>query len=209
MNLTFDNRHGPCRHHFAQIVRGCAVRVHNHFKWRFQDELPADNAIFQQGDTNSRQQVQDAHCALAFVLRIGGGDDTHGAFAFRLLSLFLRVGAFDVLQQQVGDPLRLRGIYFCIGLAKILGKNPYTEKFFSLVGKESFHIMALHFLGFKIVDRIYSSVYGITDAEKIGKFPHSDYGLHISYVIAGVLIPLCLITLLRKVQKYGHFVKEM
>ena len=47
------------------------------------------------------------------------------------------------------------------------------------------------------------------DAEKIGKFPHSDYGLHISYVIAGVLIPLCLITLLRKVQKYGHFVKEM
>ena len=103
----------------------------------------------------------------------------------------------------------LLGIYFCIGLAKILGKNPYTEKFFSLVGKESFHIMALHFLGFKIVDRIYSSVYGITDAEKIGKFPHSDYGLHISYVIAGVLIPLCMITLLRKVQKYGHFVKEM
>ena len=26
-----------------------------------------------------------------------------------LLALFLRVGAFDVLQQQVGDPLRLRG----------------------------------------------------------------------------------------------------
>ena len=49
----------------------------------------------------------------------------------------------------------------------------------------------------------------VSDAEKIGKFPHSDYGLHISYVIAGVLIPLCLITLLRKVQKYGHFVKEM
>ena len=65
--------------------------------------------LFQQGDTDSRQQVQDAHCALAFVLRIGGGDDTHGAFAFRVLSLFLRVGAFDVLQQQVGDPLRLRG----------------------------------------------------------------------------------------------------
>ena len=105
--------------------------------------------------------------------------------------------------------MTLLGIYFCIGLAKILGKNPYTEKFFSLVGKESFHIMALHFLGFKIVDRIYSLVYGITDAEKIGKFPHSDYGLHISYVIAGVLIPLCLITLLRKVQKYGHFVKKM
>ena len=49
----------------------------------------------------------------------------------------------------------------------------------------------------------------VSDAEKIGKFPHSDYSLHISYVIAGVLIPLCLITLVRKIQKYGHFVKEM
>ena len=115
----------------------------------------------------------------------------------------------QILHPVLFYPVTLLGIYFCIGLAKILGKNPYTEKFFSLVGKESFHIMALHFLGFKIVDRIYSAVYGITDAEKIGKFPHSDYGLHISYVIAGVLIPLCLITLLRKVQKYGHFVKEM
>ena len=82
---------------------------YNPFEDRGCDEQRILRAIFQQGDTNSRQQVQDAHCALAFVLRIGGGDDTHGAFAFRVLSLFLRVGAFDVLQQQVGDPLRLRG----------------------------------------------------------------------------------------------------
>ena len=74
----------------------------------------------------------------------------------------------QILHPVLFYPVTLLGIYFCIGLAKILGKNPYTEKFFSLVGKESFHIMALHFLGFKIVDRIYSSVYGITDAEKIG-----------------------------------------
>ena len=108
---------------------------------------------------------------------------------------------------QIGISVKL--YLFFIKHALALPCYLVTEIFFSLVGKESFHIMALHFLGFKIVDRIYSSVYGITDAEKIGKFPHSDYGLHISYVIAGVLIPLCLITLLRKVQKYGHFVKKM
>ena len=76
----------------------------------------------------------------------------------------------QILHPALFYPVTLLGIYFCMGLAKMLSRNPYTEKFFSMVGKESFHIMALHFLGFKIVDRIYSAVYGITDAEKIGNF---------------------------------------
>ena len=76
----------------------------------------------------------------------------------------------QILHPALFYPVTLLGIYFCMGLAKMLSRNPYTEKFFSMVGKESFHIMALHFLGFKIVDRIYSAVYGITDAEKLENF---------------------------------------
>ena len=115
----------------------------------------------------------------------------------------------QILHPVLFYPVTLLGIYFCIGLAKILGKNPYTENFSHWSEKKAFTLWHCIFLDLRSWIVFIQQCMALQMLKKIGKFPHSDYSLHISYVIAGVLIPLCLITLVRKIQKYGHFVKEM
>lgn len=95
-------------------------------------------------------------------------------------------------------PVTLMGIYFCLSLAKVLNHFTITRKIFSLVGKNSFHIMALHFLGIKIVDLIYGNIIN-AEPSVIEGYPHG-FNLWFVYWIFGILIPLFLVISIRKIR---------
>ena len=83
------------------------------------------------------------------------------------------------------------GIVFCLTLAKFLIKIPIIKNIFSIIGKHSFAIMALHFVFIKSVDVIYSYFINETRPEIIGKWITSyPNKLFIAYLIAGTLIPV-------------------
>lgn len=88
-------------------------------------------------------------------------------------------------------PVTLAGIYFCMGLAKILNKYRITQKFFQYVGKNSFHIMALHFLMFKLVDLLLG-IYKHETYDVIEKLPHAFECWPVYYAV-GVLGPILLV----------------
>ena len=81
------------------------------------------------------------------------------------------------------------GIYLCCYVAKCLQKIPKAGKTAALLGKYSFDIMALHFLVFKLCDRIYAQII-LEPAENQGGFPHSYPELHVVYLILGVILPV-------------------
>ena len=62
--------------------------------------------------------------------------------------------------------------------AKIINSVDVLKKIFAFIGRESFHIMALHFVGFKIL----SSIYVLTGGQ--------DYNLMAFYILPE--IPLFL-----------------
>lgn len=92
-------------------------------------------------------------------------------------------------------PVTLVGIYFCFALVKLLN-NKYTCKLFSIIGKNSFHIMALHFLVFKIVDVFYAKVNNITDYNIVSVYPCA-FNLTVMYLILGISLPIIFMYILR------------
>lgn len=72
----------------------------------------------------------------------------------------------------------LAGTFFTVLAAKIISSVNVLKKIFAFIGRESFHIMALHFIGFKIL----SSIYVLTGGQ--------DYNLMAFYILPE--IPLFL-----------------
>ena len=89
------------------------------------------------------------------------------------------------------------GIYLCCYGAKCLEKIPKAGKAAALLGKYSFDIMALHFLVFKLCDRIYARII-LEPAENQGGFPHSYPELHILYLVLGAVLPVLFAMAARK-----------
>lgn len=123
------------------------------------------------------------------------------SFIFIVIILKLNIGIIElsvnsIINQELFYPVTIAGIYFCIGLANIINKCKLTETIFAKMGKNSFHIMALHFCGFKIVDYIYARMNEITDTVQTGRFPHSEFGLHWTYVIFSIIFSLIIVKLL-------------
>ena len=88
--------------------------------------------------------------------------------------------------------ISITGIYFCLSLAKFIMQNKFIEDRMADIGKNSFHIMALHFLFIKIIDIIYCMIKGINDYSVITKFPNS-FELWYLYIPFGVILPVLLI----------------
>jgi fucose 4-O-acetylase-like acetyltransferase len=93
------------------------------------------------------------------------------------------------------------GIYFCLSLAKVLSKLKNISKSISIIGKNSLHIMALHFLIFKIIDVLYSKINNINNTSLISNFPKS-YSLCYLYIPLGVIIPIVIINIANKMKNY-------
>ncbi len=86
------------------------------------------------------------------------------------------------------------GIYFCFSLAKVINKNKIISNLFSIIGKNSLHIMALHFLIIKLIDLIYSKIHLITETNIITKFPYA-FDIWYFYIPIAVLVPVVIINL--------------
>lgn len=83
------------------------------------------------------------------------------------------------------------GIYLCCYAAKCLEKIPMAGRAAALAGRYSFDIMALHFLVFKTIDRIYGQIIK-EPIKNQGGFPYSYPELHVIYLILGVALPVLL-----------------
>lgn len=94
--------------------------------------------------------------------------------------------------------LSAAGIYLCCFAAKWLNHLKRIGKMVALLGKYSFDIMALHFLVFKVIDRIYALMI-MEPVENQGAFPHSYPEFHVIYFVMGLFIPLLVAAGSRKI----------
>lgn len=103
--------------------------------------------------------------------------------------LSLDIGMIELAKNSIIHPLLFYpvtavGIYFCAGLAKAMGHS----RLFTCIGKNSFHIMALHFTAIKLVDILYGA-WIHADTAVIETFPYA-FGIWPVYCAAGVFLPL-------------------
>ena len=94
-------------------------------------------------------------------------------------------------------PVTIIGILFCICIAQALEKVKRVGEAFAVLGKNSYHIMALHFFVFKLIDLFYGRITG-ADVETISHFPYAFENLWLVYYICGVGIPVLIIYILKK-----------
>lgn len=99
----------------------------------------------------------------------------------------------DLAAEQIIGPwqfyvISVVGIYLCMYAAKVIQKTHILSKYFILIGKYSFEIMACHFLTTKIVDIIYAKMIGEINKEIYGKFVCAySNELWPMYLLAGTL----------------------
>lgn len=119
--------------------------------------------------------------------------------------LALNIGRVELSVNQIMHPalfypVTVIGILFCLCLAEGMKKIQPICKLFCAIGKNSFHIMALHFLAFKCVDlvavRIFKDGYDVLE-----KFTVSYENLWYLYYIAGVGLPLIAIYTLKYIRE--------
>ena len=123
--------------------------------------------------------------------------------AAALLAIYIALNkSFDLSASIIVNPaifyiISLIGVVFCYSLAKMLCGSKKLGGFFGLAGRYCFHIMALHFLVIKIIDKVYSIIYGINDTVTVTKFPYAFSGrLWLLYIVFGVVVPIIIV-------KYG------
>jgi fucose 4-O-acetylase-like acetyltransferase len=131
-----------------------------------------------------------------------------GTIFLILLIVYAYVADFkiDISSCNIENPLifytsALFGICFCLCLSHYFNKVTYFKKIIGYTGENSFHIMALHFLSFKIISYIYVIVYE-KPIYMIAEFPYiKESNWWVLYTIAGVVLPLTAIGLLRIIGK--------
>ena len=116
-----------------------------------------------------------------------------------ILFAFIKCGyRIELSQEQIVNGyifyfISIIGIVFCLSLAKIIQKIKRIGSAFSLLGRYSFSIMALHFFVIKIVDRIYAWIVGEKDPAIFGKWvtAYSDK-LWVIYILVGSFFPILI-----------------
>lgn len=116
--------------------------------------------------------------------------------------LLLNIGIIELSVNQIIHPLlfypvTIIGILFCICVAQGLEKVNGLKCVFSIFGKNSYHIMALHFLVFKLIDLCYGKLI-CADTNTISQYPYAFGNLWPIYYICGVTIPVLVIYILKK-----------
>lgn len=115
------------------------------------------------------------------------------------LILYFTKSSIDLSVNKIINPwlfflLTFIGVYFCFSLAMFIVKSKKATNFFSLVGKNSMHIMALHFLVIKVIDIIYCHIHRITDIKVMTKFPYA-FNIWYYYIPLAVLVPVIIVSL--------------
>ena len=118
--------------------------------------------------------------------------------------LSLKIGMIELSVNQIMHPalfypVTLIGILFCLCLAEGIKKVRPLCKMFATIGKNSYHIMALHFLAFKCVDLVAVRIFKDGN-DVLGKFTVSYENLWWIYNIAGIAIPIAVIYALKYIR---------
>ena len=106
----------------------------------------------------------------------------------------------DLSNNQLINPLMfyilsLLGIYFCLSLAKTISYFKTSRKITALIGRNSFHIMAMHLMIIKSIDISYAYLKGIKDYNLISNLPYAfSNKLWFIYFTLGSIIPIIIIT---------------
>lgn len=102
----------------------------------------------------------------------------------------VELSKFMVINRYIFYPVTIIGIAFCISLSSVIDKSEKIGNIFAYIGKNSFDIMALHFLAFKIVDLV--ACFLVHDFTNLSVFPHTFIVLWPVYYIVGIGLPLVL-----------------
>ena len=99
----------------------------------------------------------------------------------------------DLAAEQIGKPytfyvITISGVYLICVVAKWLCKYPLTQQLFSFLGKYSFDIMAMHFLMFKVVDRVWEYLWPNPEVS-VTTFPCVDRARWPVYLLCSLLFP--------------------
>lgn len=118
--------------------------------------------------------------------------------------LSLKIGMIELSVNQIMHPalfypVTLIGILFCLCLAEGIKKVRPLCKMFATIGKNSYHIMALHFLAFKCVDLVAVRIFKDGN-DVLGKFTVSYENLWWIYYIAGIAILIAVIYALKYIR---------
>lgn len=102
-------------------------------------------------------------------------------------------------------PVSLAGIYSILYLGKLIDNSKHkTKDLISYIGRNSFHIMALHFIMFKIVDLAIFVIYKLTNHNNdfiLSAFPVSNNKFWSLYTIVGIFGPILIVYLISKFKK--------
>lgn len=101
----------------------------------------------------------------------------------------------------IGNPIKffaasLSGIYLNLYLSYYLNKIKYINSIIACFGKNSFHIMALHFLSFKAAN-VFDILINNKPIYYIAKYPYSNGSFWIINLLCGLILPIVLITIIK------------
>lgn len=93
------------------------------------------------------------------------------------------------------------GFAFCLGACQLLLRFSPLARFLALVGRESYHVMALHFVGFAVASRVLVAAYGLPQTLR-ASFPVITEGVPawawVWYLACGLALPLACVWLVRQ-----------
>ncbi len=112
-----------------------------------------------------------------------------GPALFHLMSL--NKGVIELSQELIFSPylfypVTILGIYYCVSLANLIGKIKYVKQTFAYIGKNSLHIMALHFTALKLIDLLIGLIKGL-DPSVYSAFPNAFDCCLLYYPVATAL----------------------
>lgn len=125
-------------------------------------------------------------------------------FLLLCATLFLDIGYIElsknlIINKWLFYPVTFIGIVFCLGLGKLFHKYKWTRQMLSRIGRNSYSIMALHLISFKIIDLPF--VYILNRQDILSVFPYSFTSLWLIYYVAGIGLPLMLNKVNNKIRK--------
>lgn len=96
----------------------------------------------------------------------------------------------------------IAGAYANIYIAKIIASKRINYSILDYIGKNTFNIMALHFLSFKLINLIQVKLYNLP-SYMLAKFPIIDgsHGWWVLYCLCGIFIPVIVVYVIETLYK--------
>lgn len=117
---------------------------------------------------------------------------------------FIELSQNEIISPWLFYPVTAVGMYFCMSLGRLIRRFDLPGRLFAYMGRNSYHIMALHFFAFKIVDVVYGKLIH-EEASVICVFPHAFDYLWPIYDVVGIVFPLIFIMVINNMI---HFIRD-